>query len=48
MAEHLENLAEHYGKMAMVLRESEAGEIFEEGDMQGNLCTLLQRRLNSL
>jgi autophagy-related protein 17 len=34
MAGHLETLAEHYGKMAAVLRDSEAGEIFSEEDLQ--------------
>lgn len=46
MAVHLESLASHYGQMAGALRENEAGEIFNEEDLQGrsqvhldvNLC----------
>jgi autophagy-related protein 17 len=40
MAEHLESLAEHYGKMTAVLRDSEAGEIFGEEDLQGSLVSI--------
>lgn len=35
MAVHLESLASHYGQMAGALRENEAGEIFNEEDLQG-------------
>jgi len=34
MAIHLESLTSHYGQMAGALRESEAGEIFSEEDLQ--------------
>lgn len=34
MAVHLESLASHYGQMA-ALRDSEAGELFSEEDLQG-------------
>jgi autophagy-related protein 17 len=35
MANQLEGLAEHFEKMEVALRESEAGEEFSEGDIQG-------------
>ena len=35
MANHLESLASHYDQMAGALRESEAGEVFSEEDLQG-------------
>jgi autophagy-related protein 17 len=35
MANHLESLAAHYDQMAGALRESEAGEVFSEDDLQG-------------
>ena len=35
MASHLESLASHYDQMAGALRESEAGEVFSEEDLQG-------------
>src|ERR1700722_3194860 len=35
MESHLESLAAHYDQMAGALRESEAGEIFSEEDLQG-------------
>lgn len=35
MAKHLTSLAEHYDQMADALRDSEAGEIFGDEDIQG-------------
>jgi autophagy-related protein 17 len=35
MARHLESLAAHYDQMARSLRDSEAGEVFTEDDLQG-------------
>lgn len=35
MAGHLESLTAHYDQMAATLRESEAGEVFSEEDLQG-------------
>jgi hypothetical protein len=35
MAHQLESLAEHFEKMEVALRDSEAGETFDEGDIQG-------------
>jgi hypothetical protein len=37
MAGHLESLASHYDQMAGALRESEAGEVFSEEDLQGGI-----------
>ena len=37
MANQLEGLAEHFEKMELALRESEAGEKFTEEDIQGML-----------
>jgi autophagy-related protein 17 len=39
MANHLESLASHYDQMAGALRESEAGEVFSEEDLQGLLIS---------
>jgi autophagy-related protein 17 len=35
MARHLESLTAHYDQMAAALKDSEAGEIFSEEDLQG-------------
>jgi autophagy-related protein 17 len=35
MAHQLEGLAEHFEKMEVALKDSEAGETFSEGDIQG-------------
>jgi len=40
MASHLESLASHYDQMAGALRESEAGEVFSEEDLQGRCDSL--------
>jgi autophagy-related protein 17 len=40
MAGHLESLASHYDQMAGALRESEAGEVFSEEDLQGRFYSL--------
>jgi autophagy-related protein 17 len=40
MASHLESLASHYDQMAGALRESEAGEVFSEEDLQGRFDSL--------
>jgi autophagy-related protein 17 len=40
MAGHLESLASHYDQMAGALRESEAGEVFSDEDLQGWLSCL--------
>lgn len=40
MARHLESLAQHYGQMQDALRDSEAGEVYAEEDMQGTEATL--------
>ena len=40
MARHLESLAAHYDQMAGALRDSEAGEVFTEEDLQGYLLPL--------
>lgn len=41
MARNLESLAGHYDQMADALRESEAGEPFEDEDLQGRYFVLL-------
>jgi autophagy-related protein 17 len=35
MARHLESLAAHYDQMATALKDSEAGEMYSEEDLQG-------------
>ena len=40
MARHLESLAAHYDQMAGALRDSEAGEVYTEEDMQGSFLPL--------
>jgi autophagy-related protein 17 len=35
MARHLDSLTAHYDQMAIALKDSEAGEIFSEEDLQG-------------
>ena len=35
MARHLDSLTAHYDQMAVALKDSEAGEIFSEEDLQG-------------
>lgn len=37
MASHLEALANHYEQMSSGLRDSEAGEVFSDDDLQGML-----------
>lgn len=50
MAGQLEGLAEHFEKMEVALRESEAGEKFSESDIQGMwsrapyVCVVIQAR----
>ena len=50
MANQLEGLAEHFEKMEVALRESEAGEAFSEGDIQGmrprppQVCVMIEAR----
>jgi len=50
MANQLEGLAEHFEKMEVALRESEAGEKFSEGDIQGmrsrppHVCVMIEAR----
>lgn len=39
MASRLESLAAHYDQMAAALKDSEAGEVFSEEDLQGNVVT---------
>ena len=39
MARQLESLAAHYDQMAAALKDSEAGEVFSEEDLQGNVVT---------
>ena len=39
MARHLESLAAHYDQMAAALKDNEAGEVFGEEDLQGNMVT---------
>lgn len=41
MARRLESLASHYDQMAAALKDSEAGESFDEQDLQGNVMTIL-------
>lgn len=45
MANQLEGLAEHFEKMEVALRESEAGEKFSEGDIHGMWSRTPYRRV---
>ena len=53
MAGHLDSLTSHFDQMAAALRESEAGEVFSEDDLQGTvslmfLCQVFITATNSL